>query len=298
MRSLHFERVLFAVALALGLSHSAQAGDLSITESTMIDCGTILDGGGTSITMDTNDTITSDPDALHLGGTVASGVYVVSGDANCNVKVTFNSVFINGIKLRSFTTNPASVSNISLGATGALTITLGAICRIQGSAQPGIDQTLDLLVHAHYRGSCSGNGLDADVNHDGEVDMYAQLGLSETTELDFGTVTDENGTITLGLSDSITSDANGISIGGTIASGVYTVTGQANVTVSMSLAGSSAAGLTIGSFTSSEADLGTVSLGAGGSNAITLGADLTVASATAPPGANQALSFTVTVNYN
>ncbi len=34
------------------------------------------------------------------------------------------------------------------------------------------------------------------------------------------------------------------------------------------------------------------------SGSITLGADLTVASATAAPGADQALSFTVTVNYN
>ncbi len=66
----------------------------------------------------------------------------------------------------------------------------------------------------------------------------------------------------------------------------------------MSLAGSTAAGLTIGSFTSSEADLSTVSLGAGGVKAVTLGADLTVASGPASPGADQALDFTITVNYN
>ncbi len=66
----------------------------------------------------------------------------------------------------------------------------------------------------------------------------------------------------------------------------------------MSLAGSTSSGLTIGTFTSSEADLGTVSLGAGGSNAVTLGADLTVAQGPASTGNDQALNFTITVNYN
>ncbi len=111
-------------------------------------------------------------------------------------------------------------------------------------------------------------------------------------------MTDNDGTITLDLSDSISSDPGSISLGGTIASGIYTVTGTANETVSITLMGSTSAGLTIGNFTSSEPSLSTVSLGGSGSKAITLGADLTVASATAAPGADQALSFTFTVNYN
>ena len=100
------------------------------------------------------------------------------------------------------------------------------------------------------------------------------------------------------MNDAITSDANGIHVGGTVASGVYTVTGEPNQTVAVSFAGSAANGLTIGTFTHDQADINNVGLGGGGSAAITLGADLTVDAATANTGTNQLLAFTVTVTYN
>ncbi len=149
-----------------------------------------------------------------------------------------------------------------------------------------------------YKGNCSGNGNPANTVFTGLVDVQQVLSLSETTELDFGAVIDEDGTITLDLADSISSDTSGISVGGTIASGVYTAGGTPNSTVSVSLTGSASAGLTIGNFTSSEPDLFMVSLGGSGSKDITLGADLTVNAASASPGLDQPLSFTITVNYN
>ncbi len=137
-----------------------------------------------------------------------------------------------------------------------------------------------------------------DFLHDGRVDIVAALAVAETTELDFGSVTDNNGTVTLNTSDVISSDPSSIHVGGTVASGDYTITGEANLIVTVVLTGSAASGLTIDTFTTNQGDLTSVNLGAGGSVVVTIGADLTVASATAAPGANQALNFTIGVTYN
>ena len=137
-----------------------------------------------------------------------------------------------------------------------------------------------------------------DFNHDGVVDIFAALDVAETAELDFGTVQLITGTVTLGTGNSITADPNTIHIGDAVVSGVYTVTGEANQTVDVSLSGSVANGLTLGNFSSSPASLANLSLGAGGSTAVTIGADLTVDAGTASTGGGQLLAFTVTVTYN
>ena len=132
----------------------------------------------------------------------------------------------------------------------------------------------------------------------GRVDVIEAVTVAETTELDFGTVVDRNGTITLGLPSTITGDANDIHVGGTTKAGVYTLSGGANLTVSVSFSGSTANGLTIDQFETDQADLSSVSLGPEGAVALAVGADLTVAQASAAPGADQALSFVITVAYN
>lgn len=137
-----------------------------------------------------------------------------------------------------------------------------------------------------------------DFVHDGKVDVVQALGVAETVELDFGSVTDTTGTITLSLVDTITSDPSSIHVGGTVASGDYTISGEANLTVAVVLTGSTNAGLTIDTFTTSAADLNNVALGAGGSVVLTIGADLTVAAAAASAGADQLLNFTIAVTYN
>ena len=137
-----------------------------------------------------------------------------------------------------------------------------------------------------------------DFAHDGVVDVYAALAVAETTELDFGIVQDLDGTVTLDVNDAITSDTNSIHVGGTIVSGVYTVTGQINQSVAVSFTGSTASGLTIGTFSHDQGDINNVALGVGGSAAITIGADLTVNAAAASTGNDQLLAFTVSVTYN
>jgi hypothetical protein len=134
--------------------------------------------------------------------------------------------------------------------------------------------------------------------HDGHVDVFSALGVAETQDLLFGVVTDADGTVTLDTSDAITADPSGIHAGGVTASGDYDITGEANQTVTVVLTGSTTAGLTIGTFTTNQADLANVGLGAGGSVVLTMGADLTVNSAVATNGNNQPLNFTIAVTYN
>ncbi len=137
-----------------------------------------------------------------------------------------------------------------------------------------------------------------DFNHDGVIDIFTALGVAETTELDFGTAQDADGTFTLDINDAITSDPSAIHMGGTVASGGYTISGEVSQTVTVVLTGSTANGLTIGPFTTDQADLNIVPLGVGGSVLLKIGADCTVASATATTGADQLLAFTIAVTYN
>ncbi len=295
MRTLHFGRFLFVMAVSAGLSHFALAQDLDVTQSSVLDFGSILDAAG-SVTLGTGGFITADPDAIHLGGSVQAGVYVITGGPNCLISIDTTESEANFLKILNFTSIPADLGAATIGSDGTLTLTLGASLEAKDEAAVGFDWPLSHSVKVSYGGSCSGNSVE--VFFDGRVDVLQALGLSETTQLDFGTVVDQDGTITLDLSNSISSDPGGISLGGIIASGVYNCTGTPNTTVSVTPMGSTSAGLTIGTFTSSEPSLLTVSLGGTGSKNITLGADLTINSASASPGLDQPLSFTITVNYN
>ncbi len=138
----------------------------------------------------------------------------------------------------------------------------------------------------------------AEFPHDGHVDVFAALGAAETQDLLFGVVTDSDGTVTLDTSDSITADPNGIHVGGTVASGDYDITGEPNQTVAVAITGAAASGLEIGNFTTNHTDLNSVPIGPGGSVVLTVGADLTVDSATAVSGLFQPLNYTIAVTYN
>ena len=295
MRTLHFGRFLFVMAISAGLSQFALAQDLDVTQSSVLDFGSILDAEGI-VTLGTSNFITADPSGIHLGGSVQSGVYVITGGPNCLIAVDTTESESNSLKIFEFTSIPPDLGAVFLDSNGSLTLTLGASLEAKIEATVGLDWPLSHSIKVDYGGTCSGNSTE--VFFDGRVDVQQALGMSETTELDFGTVVDSDGTITLDLLNSISSDPAGISLGGNIVSGVYTCTGTPNETVSVTLMGSTSAGLTIGNFTSSEPDLAFVSLGPGGSKDLTLGADLTVNSASASPGLNQPLDFTVTVNYN
>ena len=134
--------------------------------------------------------------------------------------------------------------------------------------------------------------------HDGHVDVFTSLAVSETQDLLFGVVTDSNGTVTLDTNDAIADDPDGIHAGGTVRSGDYDITGEADQTVAVALTGSTTAGLTIGQFSTNQGDLNNVRLDAGGAAVLTIGADLTIEAATAATGEFQPLNFTIAVTYN
>ncbi len=137
-----------------------------------------------------------------------------------------------------------------------------------------------------------------DFAHNGHVDVFSALGAAETQDLLFGVVMDSDGTVTLDTSDSITADPNGIHVGGTVASGDYDITGEPNQTIGIAITGTAISGLAIGNFTTNHTDLSSVPIGAAGSVVLTVGADLTVDSATAVTGIFQPLSYTIAVIYN
>ena len=92
MRTVHFKQQLLLLVLSTGLSssaHAVPAVDLVVTESTTLDFGSVLDQNG-NVTMDASGNITSDPSGIHLGGSVQSGVYVITGTPNCKIDMSLS----------------------------------------------------------------------------------------------------------------------------------------------------------------------------------------------------------------
>ncbi len=141
-----------------------------------------------------------------------------------------------------------------------------------------------------------------DSPQDGVVDVFIALAVAETVEMDFGAVIDADGTITLDTTDTIAADPAGIHQGGTVASGLYTITGQPSTAVDVDITPANANGLNLSNFTTDQGGgvfpLVAVMIDGVGDLAMLLGADLEVQSGVAAPGANQPLNFTITVTYN
>lgn len=128
----------------------------------------------------------------------------------------------------------------------------------------------------------------------------AELAISESTELDFGAVVDRNGAVTVGLNDDVIFDPFGIHVGGVVTTGVYRITGDPFATFSLAVIGTTANGLSVDGFNTSEGapPLLNVALGIAGSLDLRLGGRVTVNSAQAAPGLDQPLFYTITINYN
>jgi hypothetical protein len=128
----------------------------------------------------------------------------------------------------------------------------------------------------------------------------AELAISESTEIDFGSVVDRDGSVSLGLADAIVFDPFSIHVGDPVTTGEFLITGDPFATFSLSVSGSTIGGLGIGTFETSEGTppLLNVSLNATGQLDLRLGANLTVDSAQVLPAPDQPLLFTITINYN
>ena len=128
----------------------------------------------------------------------------------------------------------------------------------------------------------------------------AEVGIVTDQQMDFGQLADKDGSVTLGLADLITADPDLIHYGGSPYSGIYTITGDPNVAVDVSISSTPANGFTLDTFVSSEGGLPLVSvlLDAGGELVLTVGATLTLDAANVSVGSGQTINFTITSTYN
>ena len=135
----------------------------------------------------------------------------------------------------------------------------------------------------------SGAALAADITGTAKVNLLTPLALSETTQIDFGTMTSENGTCTMASGGAIAGTL-GQTCTGTAIPGVFKVDGS-DVTVDFSVtAGAAVDGVT---FTPSIDGASSVTLSGGTANVSVIGG-LALSSATA---GSKSISYTFTANY-
>ena len=128
----------------------------------------------------------------------------------------------------------------------------------------------------------------------------AEVSISTDQQMDFGQLADKDGSVTLGLADSIILDPDMIHYGGAPYSGIYTLTGDPSTAVDISISTSPSNGFTLDTFSSSEGGLPLIGvvLSPGGELVLTVGATLTIDSAVSIIGSGQSVSFTITSTYN
>ncbi len=128
----------------------------------------------------------------------------------------------------------------------------------------------------------------------------AEVSIIYDQQMDFGQLADNDGAVTLGLSDSIINDPDFIFYGGSPYSGIFTITGDPDTAVDVSISSSSSDGFTLSSFFSSEGALPLVGvmLSPAGELILTVGATLTLDEIQASVGSGQSISFTITSTYN
>jgi len=152
-------------------------------------------------------------------------------------------------------------------------------------------------------GAFSGSVFAASVSAQANATIAAPLSVSETTQMNFGSISPDASsatTVQLDTADAVTSPDGAGLVGGTVASGAFSVSGvgtlgftitlPANGTVSL---GGPGTAMPVNNFSDS---LGGVGALTAGSASFTVGADLTVGAG--QTGGAYLGSYTVTVNYN
>jgi len=135
----------------------------------------------------------------------------------------------------------------------------------------------------------SGAALAADLTGTAKVNLLTPLALSETTQIDFGTMTSEDGTCTMASGGAL-AGTSGQSCTGSATPGVFKIDGS-DVTVDISVtAGAAVDGVT---FTPSIDGASSVTLSGGTANVDVIGG-LALVSATS---GSKSISYTFTANY-
>jgi len=127
----------------------------------------------------------------------------------------------------------------------------------------------------------------------------AELSVYQLFAMHFGTLCDDDGAVTLGIADAITSDPDNIVYGGTPQSAVIRLNGDAFRAVSVDVAVGSTPGFQLGDFLTSYGapPLSGLTLDATGYLTFSLGARLQLDSSVVDPGTGQPIAYTVIAVY-
>ncbi len=112
--------------------------------------GVVTDSDGT-VTLDTSDSITADPNGIHVGGTVASGDYDLTGEPNQTLAIAITGSATGGLEIGNFTTNHTDLSSVPIGPAGSVVLTVGADLTVDSAnAVTGIFQPLNYTIAVTY----------------------------------------------------------------------------------------------------------------------------------------------------
>ena len=126
-----------------------------------------------------------------------------------------------------------------------------------------------------------------------------ELSLSVNTPLDFGSLADNDGWVEISAFNGVLGDPQHLQIDATIFSGIIDIAGDPDAAITISISGGSAGGLSLSNFHTHLGDppLSSVTLDETGDLRLRVGARITIDSATATPGADLTVPYTVTVAY-
>jgi hypothetical protein len=134
------------------LGEPGEKAEVAIFQDLAMHFGTLCDNDG-YVVLGTADTIVQDPNHLVYGGSPQSAQIRLTGDANRAVGVTVAAGSATGFTLSNFNSDKGvlPLSNLSLDASGSLTLHLGARLQvIASSVNPGSDQQIGYTISATY----------------------------------------------------------------------------------------------------------------------------------------------------
>ncbi|MCB1150740.1 DUF4402 domain-containing protein [bacterium] len=135
-----------------GLPPTAAGAELAISETTELDFGAVVDRNG-AVTIGLSDNVIFDPFGIHVGGTVSTGVYRITGDPFATFSLSVVGTSIGGLSIDSFNTSEGTppLLNVALGITGSLDLRLsGRVTVNSAQANPGLNQPLFYTISVNY----------------------------------------------------------------------------------------------------------------------------------------------------
>lgn len=126
--------------------------EVSIITDQQMDFGQLADRSG-SVTLGLADSIISDPDHIHHGGSPYSGIYTISGDPSTAVDISVSSSSSDGFTLSSFDSNEGNLPLVGLvlSAGGELVLTVGATLTLDDvTAIIGSGQSISFTITSTY----------------------------------------------------------------------------------------------------------------------------------------------------